>query len=297
MIAFLFIGQGADPPWVSPEVLADPAVASLVEHASAATRVDIARLMARGGRELTRTEILQPAMVAVCLGVHRMLERAGVEPAITLGHSLGELCAWCAAGAIGAADAVRLAAIRGALMAREAELHPGGMVRLIGDAATCERAVVEGARVGSICVGAHNGVDEWALSGDEPALACVIARFRATRLPMGGAWHSPAMAGAVDELLAASLAVPRQPMRARMISNRRGHLASDDNAPDLLAGQLVHPVEWVASLETAVALEVRRFVVIGPGKIMRALVYKNLGVDRVVEIADSAATIAAVAAR
>jgi [acyl-carrier-protein] S-malonyltransferase len=297
VIAYLFIGQGAEPPWVAPEVLADPVVAALLARASQAAGVDIARLLARGGRELDRTEIQQPAMVAVCLGVVGMLERAGITPDVTLGHSLGELCAWAAAGAISAEDAVDVAVHRGALMAREAALHPGGMLRLIGDAATCERAIVEGSRVGSICIGACNGGDEWALSGDEPALAHVIARYRATRLPMAGAWHSPAMAGAVEELYATLSALPRRPLRARLVTNRRGRVASGDSAPELLAGQLVHPVEWVASLATAVTLGVKRFVVIGPGKIMRALIYKNLGVGHGVEIADSAAAIAEVAAR
>ena len=88
-------------------------------------------------------------MVAVCLGVARMLERAGVRAQLMLGHSLGELAAWAAAGAITAEDAMRVAALRGALMAREAARHPGGMVRLIGDPASCDQALAEGAAHGS----------------------------------------------------------------------------------------------------------------------------------------------------
>ena len=80
-------------------------------------------------------------------------------------------------------------------------------------------------------------------------------------------------------------------------SNRDGRIAEGAEIPDRLAGQLVHPVAWVPALATAVAEGARRFVVAGPGKIMRALVYRNLGLDCDVAIADSAGAIAAIAAR
>jgi [acyl-carrier-protein] S-malonyltransferase len=297
VIAFLFIGQGAEQPWVSPEVLGAPEVAPLVALAGAESRVDLVRLLVRGGRELGRSEVLQPAMVAVCLGVVRLLRRAGVVPEVVLGHSLGELTAWAAAGGITDEDAVRVAALRGRLMAREAARAPGGMLRIMGDRATCERAVAGGAQVGSLCIGAHNGDDEWAVSGDDAALAHVIAKFRATRLPLAGAWHSPAMAGAVDEVHAALAALPRRTMRARWIANRDGRIASDADVPELLAGQLVRAVEWVACLETLVACGATRLIVVGPGKMMRALVYRNLGVARGVEIVDSVRAVATAAAR
>ncbi|MDB4952664.1 MAG: fabD2 [Myxococcales bacterium] len=288
MIAYLFIGQGVELPWVADDVLADPDVIALVTIASEATGCDIARLLVRGGRELSRSEILQPAMVAVCLGVERMLARAGVAPAIVLGHSLGEITAWAASGAITAEDAVTVAVIRGRLMAREAARHPGGMLRLTGDRETCERAIALGRQLGSICIGAHNGVDEWGLAGDEAALAHVLPQFRTLRLPVAGAWHSPAMAGALDEMTAAITALPRRPMTVRMISNRDGRFAADADLPALLAGQLVHPVQWVASLETLVAAGVRRYVAVGPGKMLRSLVHRNLGVEQHVDIIDSA---------
>jgi [acyl-carrier-protein] S-malonyltransferase len=297
VIAFLFIGQGAAQPWVTPEVLGDPAVAPLIALAGAESGIDLARLLVRGGRELERSDVLQPAMVAVCLGVVRLLRRAGVTPEIVVGHSLGELTAWAAAGGISDEDAVCVAALRGQLMAREAARAPGGMVRVMGDRATCERAVAGAAALGSICIGAHNGVDEWAVSGDDAALAYVLANFPATRLPLAGAWHSPAMAGAVDEVHAALAALPRRAMQARWISNRDGKIAGDADVPELLAGQLVRAVEWAACVETVVACGAKRLVVVGPGKMMRALVYRNLGVQCEVEIVDSIGAVATAAAR
>ncbi len=295
MTAFMFIGQGSAPPWVARDVLEQPDVASLVAIAGAETGADVGRLLAHGGRELGRTEIEQPAMVAVCLGLCRLLERRGVRPTVMMGHSLGELTAWAAAGGIAHEDAVVVAARRGRLMAREAARHPGGMLRLIGDRATCDDAVRAGSEVGWMCVGAHNGEEEWAVSGDEAALAVVLSRFRASRLAVTGAWHSPAMAGALDEVRDLLAALPRSPLRVPLIANRDGTFATCEDLPELFAGQLVRPVRWFDMLQTALAAGTRRFIAVGPGKTLRALIQRNLGGAQRVEIVDSLRAVAEVA--
>jgi acyl transferase domain-containing protein len=292
VIAFLFAGQGVELPWVDAALLREPAVAALVALASEHAGADVAHLLARGGRELERCEIVQPAFVAVCLGVHRLLDAAGVRPDVVLGHSLGELTAWAAAGGIACEDAVAIAARRGRLMAREAARHPGGMLRVKGDRAVVERALAVGREAGWICIAACNGPDEHAVSGDDAALARVAAHFPATRLAVAGAWHSPAMADAVDELAEVQRAVARRPMRARFVANRDGAFAHDDDVPDLLVGQLVRPVEFVASLATLVDAGVRRWLAVGPGKMIRALVHRNVGVACDVEMIDSLAAVA-----
>jgi [acyl-carrier-protein] S-malonyltransferase len=293
--AFLFIGLGAERPWVTPDVLEADPVRHLISLASELTGVDIQRLLERGGRELDRTEIQQPAMIAVCCGLTRMLELEGVRPTVVLGHSLGELSAWAASGAIRAEDAVRIAVLRGQLMVREASRHPGAMLRLKGDRDVCERALAQGRTVGQVWIAAHNGPDEWALSGDHAAIDSIIPGFPVVRLPVTGPWHCPAMAGALDELTAALVATERSPMHARMITNRRGELACDQDLPVLLAGGLVHPVEWVRCLETLADSGARRLIAVGPGKSLRALVHRNLGVTRNVEMIDSMQAIHAMA--
>lgn len=303
MTVFLFAGQGIEPPWVSPELLADPCVAELVEVAGEAAGCDVRRLLARGGRELARTEVLQPALVAVCLGIDRRLARAGLRPSIVLGHSLGELAAWAAAGGISAEDAVRLAAKRGALMAREAARRPGGMLRVTCDRGTCERLVAEaaaaGAGAGAICIAAHNAPEEWVVGGDPAPIAWLAARLPSARLAVAGAWHSPAMEGAAAEFTAAIAAVPQRPLHARMIANRDGRFVDGADVPERLAGQLVRPIEWVASLATlASALPApARLLAIGPGKLLRRLVRDCLGDVREVEIVDSEAAITGAARR
>jgi [acyl-carrier-protein] S-malonyltransferase len=286
-VAFLFAGQGVEPPWVARDLLAEPAVAELVALAGDEAGVDLARLLLRGGRDLSRPEVVQPALVAVSLGALRVLASAGVRPHLAAGHSLGELSAWAACECVAAEDAVRAAALRGRLMAREASRHPGGMLALTGATReTCLEAVALGA--GSVCIAAHNAPDEWVLSGDLAALSRIAARFRAVRLAVAGAWHSPAMAGAVSELGAALARIPRRPGRARWVANRDGQVADDERIiPELLAGQLVRPIRWVAALRTLEASGCRRLVAVGPGKVLRALVRRSLGAGVAVEMVES----------
>jgi [acyl-carrier-protein] S-malonyltransferase len=293
--AFLFAGQGVDPPWIARDVLERPAARPLLDAASHAAGADVVRLLARGGRELADPAILQPALVAACLCVAAELAAAGVVPALVCGHSLGELAAWAASGCVAAGDAIAAAAVRGRLMARQARLCPGGMVAVRGGAAELARALAAGRARGAIALAAENAPDEHVVSGSEPALAAVLAAGPAARLPVAGAWHSPAMAGAVDELRHALAAVPGRPPHAVLVCNRTGAPAAPPDLPALLAGQLVHPVRWVTALGALRALGATRYLVVGPGKLVRALVRRTLG-DVKIEVVDSMRDIARVAA-
>ena len=285
---FLFAGQGVDPPWVAPDLLARPAARALIAAASDATGADLGRLLARGGRDLARPELLQPALVAACLAAASTLDDVGIRPTLVLGHSLGELTAWAAAGCISPIDAVELAALRGRLMAREAARHPGGMIALgNATAGACRQALAAGRAHGRLAIAAHNAPEEWVLSGDHPALARAQARMPSRRLAVAGAWHSPAMAGAVAELTAALGEVPRAPGRAALVSNRTGQVAAEADIPALLAGQLVRPIRFVAALETVRACRLSRLIAVGPGKLLRALVRRTLGPDIEVRVVNS----------
>jgi [acyl-carrier-protein] S-malonyltransferase len=266
VIAFVFPGQGADPPWVDAAMLARPELRDRVALASAATGVDVEQLLRRGGRDLARTEVLQPALVAVCLGIVRTLD---VTPDIVSGHSLGELTAWAASGAISDADAIAVAAVRGRLMADAAARTPGGMVAL-RDPETADRIIASG----ELCLAAHNAPDEVVLSGPRDAIARVLREVPSTRLAVAGAWHSPAMADAVPELSRALHAIARKP-GVRFVANRDGAVAAAAAIPELLAQQLVRPIAWVAAQRT-LAETARRWLVIGPGAAVRALARRTV---------------------
>lgn len=296
--AFVFAGQGVDPPWIAPDLLARPRARPLLDAASEAAGCDARALLVRGGPALARTEVLQPALVAACLIAADALAEAGAAPDAVCGHSLGELAAWAAGGHVAATDAIAAAGVRGRLMARQAARHPGGMAIATGAETgaetTLERVLAVGRARGRLAVAAYNTPTEVTVSGDAASLAA-IAALGCRRLPVAGAWHSDAMAGAVDELHAAltaisasvaSVALRRTGPGVPLVCNRDGRVAAADELPALLAGQLVRPVAWTACAHTLAALGVTRFVAVGPGRLIRALLRANLGpVD--VRIVDS----------
>jgi malonyl CoA-acyl carrier protein transacylase len=268
VIALLFGGQGSETPRMG-EVLA-------AENDTADALLRHARDVASG--DPRRTSVLQPLLTAVGLGAAAALAEAGITPAFVAGHSLGEVCAWSVAGALTSTAAIELAAIRGRAMEREAGLHPGGMIAISCDEPTLQELLHTGRSAGSVVLAAHNGPQDWTLSGDSRALALIASRIAATKLVVSGAWHSPAMAGAVEEVLAAARARCGQTARAIVVTNRTGALApADADVAELLAEQLVRPIQWTATLRTLAAAGVTRYVIAGPGTVLRGLVYKTLG--------------------
>lgn len=279
-VAFLFPGQGAEEPRMG-LALAEGRVDAreLLALAGDETGLPVEPLLARGGPALERTDVLQPILVAVALGSLRALRAAGVVPDLVAGHSLGELAAWCATGEIAEIDAVRLAAVRGRLMAAEAARAGGGMLALLDcEEAEAEAAVALGRTRGRMSLAARNAPREWALSGDDPALAAVLSRFPARRLSVSGAWHSEAMRGAVEPFRAAARALPRRPPACRLVSGTTGEaVEAPARIPELLAEQLVAPVLFTAALASLGRLGATDLVVVGPSRVLRGLVRKNLG--------------------
>jgi [acyl-carrier-protein] S-malonyltransferase len=232
--------------------------------------------------------------VAACVAVTARLLAAGVEPTAVAGHSVGEIAALAAAGAVSAKSAIELAAVRGRLMAREAGLHSGGMLALQeATDQTVDAALAVGAEHGDIGLAAVNAPDQWVLSGEFRSLDAVAARFPSRRLQVAGAWHSTLMAGALAEFEHAFRMLSLHPLRSTMVVNRTGRPTEPfDDMVAVVAGQLVRPVQWVASLATLERLQITDVVTVGPGRILRGLVRKNLGTRVRVHTTEDATDIA-----
>lgn len=278
--AFLFPGQGVDVravlrSWCEYSVH----VRDLMDAAAQSTGVPFARLAAGGDHRLTRTEVVQPVLTALVLGIHAELVALGVQPTMLAGHSLGEVAACAASGCITAADAVALAALRGRLMARESALHPGRMLALsTSDRQLVDSALVVGRERGYAEVAAHNAPDEWVLSGDVEAIRAIAGRYSATPLPVAGAWHSAAMAGAVLEFRDAVQAALSGPIGRPLVSNHTGRVVREaGELPGLLARQLVCPVQWVTTLATLVQSGMHEAIAIGPAKALGTLARRCAG--------------------
>jgi [acyl-carrier-protein] S-malonyltransferase len=152
------------------------------------------------------------------------------------------------------------------------------MLALEGGADELEAAVALGRGHGVLAVAAQNGPEAWTISGDEAALRAVSRRYPARRVPVAGAWHSPLMETGVEAFHAFLQGLPRHALTARFVCNRTGDFPTGEGAiPGLIAGQLARPVQWSRTLSTLAAAGAERFVLLGAGKFLRALVRSALG--------------------
>jgi [acyl-carrier-protein] S-malonyltransferase len=279
-VAWLFAGQGAQTPRMGLALAARfPAARALLDRASELLDVDVVRLLTRGGKSLERTDVLQPVMTAVTLGASEALRACGCAPDLVAGHSLGEIAACAAAGALKPADAISLARERGRGMAEAATLTPGGLLALTGCDEACVDAALERGRArGMIVLGAHNAPDEWVLSGEESAVRAVAETTPSTRLRVSGPWHSPAM-----ELAAARLRDRARNVQARafdvpLVLGMTGDVAPQSaDLAELVAAALLRPVAWTRVMATLRARGVHKVVTCGPGKVLASLSRRNLG--------------------
>jgi len=247
-VVALFPGQGslsggAGVEWQSPRFW------EILARVSDAARLDVAALLiGASDDEVVRTDRAQIATFALSIvGYYDLVER-GIRPRYLLGHSLGEFSALVASGLLSIEDGARLIGVRGAAMARAAAATEGSMVALMGgdDAA---RDALDG--LDDVWVANINGTGQIVVSGTRAGLDDLLARHkdlgwrRATPLPVGGAFHSPLMAPAQDELDKALTSVVWGTTDAILISNVDAtvHVSSDEWR-ELLSRQLTSPVQF-----------------------------------------------------
>lgn len=220
------------------------------------------------------TRFTQPAIYCASIAGW---ERAGRPQAeYFAGHSLGELAALVAAGSIDATDGLLLAIRRGELMQQAAESQPGGgMMAVIGEEEVTRRVADEaGATVANF-----NSPGQLVLSGSETQLAIAErlvgdAGLRAIRLPVNGAFHSPAMEPVVPAFREALAAVPVVEPTASVMCGTTASPFDDIRAR--LADALTRPVRWTDTIMALDALGVESFIEAGPGKVLKNLVRRIL---------------------
>jgi malonyl CoA-acyl carrier protein transacylase len=194
------------------------------------------------------------------------------------GHSLGELAAAAASGAISTEDGLRLAITRGRVMQQAAEADPGGMLAVLGET----QGVSALANSLGLTVANDNAPDQIVLSGPAEEIKEARARFkqagvRTVRLPVAGAFHSPAMTAAVPEFRAALDAVEVTEQPQLISSVAAGPF--NDLREGLLAA-LTRPVRWRETVLRLRDLGVPHFLESGPGEVLTGLVRRTIeGVD------------------
>ncbi|MCC7103879.1 MAG: ACP S-malonyltransferase [Chloroflexi bacterium] len=304
--ALLFPGQASQHVGMAADVLAGSTAArELFALTDRLTGLPVAEVAHQGPLEtLTRTEYAQPAVVATSLAfwltLRERLDAAGVPlmPDACAGHSVGELAAACAAGALGPEQAIRLVTSRSQLMAAACRDVDGSMAAVIGlDEATLERVCLAAfeATATRLELANLNAPDQLVVSGHRSAidwLAEHAREFGARRvLPVkvSGPFHSSYMRGAAARFAAAVAAEPFATPTAPLVLNQTAAPSIDPAAiQHELATAVAAPVRWSASLRAMAGAGCELFIEVGSGQVLAGLVRRTLPGAEVVSTSDLA---------
>ncbi len=292
--ALLFPGQGSQFVGMGRDLAtACPQAHEIYDEADSLLGFALSSLCFEGPQEaLDDTVNTQPAIFATSIATLRALEAEAriPAPAMVAGHSLGELTALTAAGAMTFADGLRLVRERGRLMKVAGERSPGGMAAVLKAddkdvIGACRQAREETAK--PVQIANHNSPGQVVISGDREALsrAMDLLRQRGVRrivpLAVSIAAHSPLMATVVDEFRAAVQATPVCVPQMPVIGNISAYpLTSAAEIHDELTHQLTQPVQWTRSIQWMIGQGMTRFVEVGPKDVLARLVQR---IDRTVE--------------
>jgi [acyl-carrier-protein] S-malonyltransferase len=276
-LAVIFPGQGTQSTAMGASWRDDPAW-RVVDAAESALGEPLGRLILDApDDELARTRDAQLAVLLTSLVAWEAARDRIETPIAVAGHSLGQVTALIAAGALPLEDGVRFAARRAELTQSAADAHPGRMAALLGasleQAAEACRAAPDACWIANdnapgqvVIAGTPDGVEAASVTAKE------LGSKRATPLKVGGAFHTPLMRDAADGLATELPTVPLSKPTAPVVSNDDAQPYDDaDGWRTRLAVHVTKPVQWRTSMETLAALGATRFLEVGHGSMLAAL--------------------------
>lgn len=280
MKAYVFPGQGAQFSGMGKELYESSATAkNLFDRANEILGFNLTTVMFEGtGDEQKQTKVTQPAIFLHSVAV--ALSNSSFAPDMVAGHSLGEFSALVANKALSFEDGLRLVSKRALAMQRACEINPSTMAAIIG----LDDKVVEEvcASIGEVVVAAnYNCPGQLVISGSIKGIEVACEKLkaagakRALPLQVGGAFHSPLMEPAREELAAAIESTIFSKPVCPVYQNVNALPSSDiDEIKRNLIAQLTSPVRWTQSVKNMVKDGATIFIECGPGKVLQGLVKK-----------------------
>ncbi|QRR02673.1 ACP S-malonyltransferase [Dyadobacter sandarakinus] len=279
--AFVFPGQGSQYKGMGLDLYqSSDSAKALFEEANQILGFEITKVMFEGtDEELKQTNVTQPAIF-----IHSVIAAkisTDFDPNMVAGHSLGEFSALVAAGAITFEDGLKLVAKRAAAMQKACELRPSTMAAILGLPDKVIEDVCAGITDQIVVPANYNCPGQVVISGSLEGVekACELLKAagakRALILPVGGAFHSPLMEPAREELATAINEAEFEAPICPIYQNVDARPATEVTViKNNLIAQLTAPVRWTQSVEQMVADGAESFTECGPGKVLQGLIKK-----------------------
>ena len=281
MKAYIFPGQGAQFTGMGLDLYENSKVAQgLFEKANEILGFSITDIMFEGTAEqLKQTKVTQPAIFLHSVILAKVLGDS-FQPEMVAGHSLGELSALVANGVLSFEDGLTLVSKRAMAMQKACEITPSTMAAVLGLDDTVVEEICKSID-GVVVAANYNCPGQLVISGEVSAIekACEVLIERGARraliLPVGGAFHSPLMEPAREELAAAIEATtfsnPACPVYQNVPAKA---VTSPDEIKKNLMAQLTAPVKWTQCVQSMIADGGTEFIEVGPGKVLQGLMRK-----------------------
>ena len=279
-LAFIYPGQGAQKAGMGADFYENsPEAKSLFDEADAALDFDLKEICFQENEKLNETQYTQPAMVAACLAMTRVLTRRGIRPDMTAGLSLGEYAAIAAAGALKELDAVLLVRKRGLFMEHAVPAGEGAMCAVLG--MTGEALERELRDTADVTIANYNCPGQMVITGKAEAVEAAAERLktagakRTVLLNVSGPFHSPFLRTAGEELRKEIEKTELHPLIIPYVANVTAEkVERQEEISDLLSRGVSSPVKWQQSMEYMIKEGVDTFVEIGPGRTLSGFLKK-----------------------
>ncbi len=280
MTAYVFPGQGAQFSGMGKNLYeSSESARQMFEKANEILGFEITKIMFVGtDEELKQTNVTQPAIFLHSVILASTIEDFKLD--MVAGHSLGEFSALVTAGALSFEDGLKLVSQRANAMQRACEINPSTMAAILNLADNIVEDICAGID-GVVVAANYNCPGQLVISGTIEAVTVACEQLkaagakRALILPVGGAFHSPLMEPAREELAAAientSFSTPSCPIYQNVNAQPSTDVAT---IKANLIAQLTGPVRWTQSVQNMVADGATKFVECGPGKVLQGLVKK-----------------------